>query len=63
MPESSNQVIQHAREVRRKQIRKCSEKAAHKIMAIISWGSKLPMKEMTKDLADLIAESFEEMVQ
>jgi len=63
MPESSDQVIQHAREARRKQIRKCSEKAAHRIMAIISRGSKLPMKGMTKDLADLIAESFEDLVQ
>ena len=55
-PESSDDVVRHAREVRAKQIQDCSRRAAQKIAAKIKTG-----KISTDALAELIAEEFEEL--
>jgi len=57
MPESSDQLIQHAREVRQKQIQACSARAAKKILAQLSKRSKLTADTLTK----LIAAEFDEL--
>jgi len=57
MPESSDQVVQHAREVRQKQIHECSRRAARKILAQLSKGSKPSADALTK----LIAAEFDEL--
>jgi hypothetical protein len=58
MPDrSSDQVIQHAREVRRKQIEECSSRAARKILAQLSEGSKASADTLTK----VIATEFDEL--
>jgi len=54
---SSDQVIQHAREVRQKQIQDCSSRAARKILAQLSKGSKPTADTLTK----LIAAEFDEL--
>ena len=56
MPESSDQVIQHAREARQKQIQECSRRIAQKILARFKTG-----KPSTDVLAKLIAQEFEEL--
>jgi len=58
MPESSDQVIQHAREVRPKQIQECSSRAARKILAQLSKGSK----PTADSLAKLVASEFDELL-
>jgi hypothetical protein len=59
MPDrSSDQVIQHAREVRRKQIEDCSSSAARNILAQLSKGSKPSADALTK----LIAAEFDELL-
>jgi hypothetical protein len=42
MPESSDQVLQHAREVLREQIYRCSQRAAQEIGARLKSGPKKP---------------------
>ena len=59
-PESSDQVVQHSREVLREQIYRCSQRAAQKIAARLKSVSKKPSVEL---LADLIAREFEELNQ
>lgn len=55
-PESSDDVVRHAREVRAKQIEDCSRRAAQKIAAKFRTG-----KISTDALAKLIAEEFQEL--
>lgn len=55
-PESSDDVVRHAREVRVKQIEDCSRRAAKKILAKFKSG-----KPSTEILAKLIAAEFEEL--
>ena len=57
--ESSDQVVQHAREVRREQIYRCSQRAAQKIAARLKSGPKKPPTVAV--LAELIAVEFEEL--
>jgi len=52
-----DQVIQHAREVRQKQIQECSSSSAQKILAQLSKGSKPTADTLTK----LIAAEFDEL--
>jgi hypothetical protein len=57
MPDqSSDQVIQHAREVRRQKIQECSSRTARKILAQLSKGTKPSADTLTK----LIAAEFDE---
>jgi hypothetical protein len=58
MPESSDQIVQHHREVLREQIFRCSQKAAQKIAAKLKSRSK---KLSVASLAELIAGEFEEL--
>lgn len=55
-PESSDDVVRHAREVRAKQIEDCSRRAAQKIVAKFKTG-----KISSDSLAKLIAEEFQEL--
>ena len=57
MTESSDQVIQHTRKAQRKQIQDCSPRAARKILAPLSKGSKLTADTLTK----LIAAELDEL--
>ena len=59
MPESSDQVVQHAREVRQERIYRCSQRAAQMIAARLKSGPKKPPSVAV--LAELIAAEFEEL--
>ena len=58
MPESSDQVVQHARDRLREQIEKCSQRAAQKIAARLKSVHSKPTVAL---LAELIAREFEEL--
>ena len=55
-PESSDEVVRHARELRAKQIQDCSRRAAQKIATKIKAG-----KISIDALAEIIAGEFEEL--
>jgi hypothetical protein len=58
MPDrSSDQVIQHARKVRRKQIEHCSDRAAREILAQLSKGLKPSVDSIKK----LTASEFDDL--
>jgi hypothetical protein len=54
---SNDQVIQRAREVRRKQIETCSQRAARKIISQL----KAVSEPTAEKLAELIADEFTEL--
>jgi hypothetical protein len=55
---SSDQIVEQARQVRRKQVQDCSRRATKEILAKLPTGSHL--SEAT--VADLISREFEELI-
>jgi hypothetical protein len=56
---SSDQIVEQARQVRRKQVHDCSRRAAKKILAKIPKGPRLSEATLT----DLISQEFEVLVR